>query len=396
MSQTLAPRPSLRTPTSRARHLFARAFEYAGLAATLFGLVMLLVFFARLGIDVYHWFDAMPGLVRERNQKLTEQAAAAGDLKRSADRKVKEVDDEMEEALKEAPDAEKEKIRKLYDKVRARALADLEVTLRELANAEKDIRPATSPPALLVYFFTQGPSSEVEAVGIRPALLGSFYLVLITIVTAMPLGVGAAVYLEEYSRRNRLAQIIQININNLAAVPSVIYGILGAYIFVFLIFQRLDSETIAARNLLGGGLTLAMLILPVIIVSTQEALRAVPSSLRHAAHALGATHWQVVWHVVLPSSLPGMLTGMILSVSRALGEAAPLLLFGALVFTNQNPHLFSRFTALPLQIFKWTERPGDPSKYNAAMASTVLVVLLLALNGTAIYLRQRFQRNVKW
>jgi phosphate transport system permease protein len=396
MSQTAAPRPSLRTPASPARHLFARAFEYAGLAATLFGLVMLLVFFVRLGIDVYHWFDVMPRLVQERNQKLAEQAAAAGDLKSSADLKIKEIDDEMDEALKNAPDDEKEKIRKLYDKVRARALADLEVTMRELANAEKDIRPATSPPALLLYFFTHGPSSEVEAVGILPALLGSLYLVLITIITAVPLGVGAAVYLEEYSRRNRLAQVIQININNLAAVPSVIYGILGAYLFVFLIFQRFDSERIAARNLLGGGLTLAMLILPVIIVSAQEALRAVPSSLRNAAHALGATRWQVVWHVVLPSALPGMLTGMILSVSRALGEAAPLLLFGARLFTNQNPHLFSRFTALPLQIFRWSDRPGEEWKYNAALASTVLVVMLLALNGTAIYLRQRFQRHVKW
>jgi phosphate transport system permease protein len=231
-----------------------------------------------------------------------------------------------------------------------------------------------------------------------PALFGSIYLAIITLLIAVPLGVGAAIYLEEYRSDSWLARIIQVNINNLAGVPSVMYGILGAYLFVDLIFKPLlgdDNPQLAARNLLGGGMTLALLTLPVIIVSSQEAIRAVPVSLRHAAYALGATRWQTIWTVVLPAALPGTLTGMILALCRALGEAAPLVLFGAILFVTQRPTLFSRFTVMPLQIFDWSNEPTRAWQYNAALASTVLVLALLALNGTAIYLRQRAQRHTK-
>jgi phosphate transport system permease protein len=187
----------------------------------------------------------------------------------------------------------------------------------------------------------------------------------------------------------------------------VVYGILGAFVFVELIFKPLENhypDTFAARNVMGGGLTLGLLTLPVVIVSAQEAIRAVPSSLRHGAYALGATHWQTIWGVVLPMARPGILTGTILSLSRAIGEAAPLVLFGALLFVNQDPSLFSRFTVLPMQIFGWADQPAitidgesiDIWRYNAALASVVLLVLLLTMNGLAIYLRNRAQKRMRY
>jgi phosphate transport system permease protein len=220
---------------------------------------------------------------------------------------------------------------------------------------------------------------------------------LICICFAVPLGVGAAIYLEEYRSAGWLSRLIQVNINNLAGVPSVVYGILGAYVFVEKIFLPLERahEGIAARNLLGGGLTLALLTLPVIIVAAQEAIRAVPVSLRHGALALGATKWQTIWHHVLPSARPGILTGTILALSRAMGEAAPLVLFGALLFVPDAPSLLSRFTVMPMQIFGWTDRPQELWRYNAALASVILMVMLLFLNAVAIYLRQRAQRVMR-
>jgi phosphate transport system permease protein len=308
-----------------------------------------------------------------------------------------QIDREMADELKGAAnEAEKAQIRKDYEEIKSRKRADLEVTMQELIQAEERIRKDTSAPALLAHFFTAGPSSEPQEAGILPALLGSLYLVAITLAIAVPLGLGAAIYLEEYRQSSWLAHIIQVNINNLAGVPSVMYGILGAFVFVELIFKPMESPAIAARNVLGGGLTLALLTLPLIIVSAQEAIRAVPVSLRHASLALGATRLQTIWRVVLPSASPGILTGVILAMSRALGEAAPLVMFGALLFVNHNPSLFSRFTVLPMQIFGWSDRPAEIWLRNAGLASTILVLTLLALNGTAIYLRQRWQRNIKW
>ena len=175
------------------------------------------------------------------------------------------------------------------------------------------------------------------------------------------------------------------------------YGILGAFVFVEMVFKNIESDTngIAARNVLGGGMTLALLTLPMIIVAAQEAIRAVPLSLRHASLALGATKWQTVWRVVLPSAMPGTLTGIILAISRALGEAAPLVMFGALLFVDHNPTLFSRFTVLPMQIFGWSDRPAEAWLYNAGLASTILVATLLGLNATAIWLRGRAQRTIR-
>lgn len=391
------PSSPLRQPQRLTRVFLDRAFAVLALAATLFGLLVLLVFFIRLGLDVTAWFRTMPALVERHNQALAAQAQAAQQARRMADEALAQIDREMEAELRTAAtEQEKAQIRADFVEIKAQRLADLGITTQELLQDARGIREDTRPVALLAHFFTAGPSHEPQNAGIEPALLGSLYLALVVVLTAVPVGVGAAIYLEEYRSNNWLARVIQVNINNLAGVPSVMYGILGAFVFVELIFKQLESEHIAARNLLGGGLTLGLLTLPVIIVSAQEAIRAVPGSLRHGAFALGATRWQVIWHVVLPSAIPGTMTGIILAVCRALGEAAPLVLFGALLFVNHNPGLFSRFTALPLQIFGWSDRPASAWQYNAALASAVLVVTLLGLNAAAIYLRQRAQRHIKW
>jgi phosphate transport system permease protein len=387
----------LHTPQSKPRAFVARLFAATALGATFFGLAMLVIFFVRLGLDVGRWFRTTPPLVEAQNERFATQVAEVRDREAFMQARLRVLDSQMREELAGAPTEEaREKIRKEYERFRAKEQANLEVTAREIAALEKYIRPNTSAAALLIYFFTHGPSHVPQDAGILPALLGSLFLGLITLATAVPLGVGAAIYLEEYRSTSWLARVIQVNINNLAGVPSVMYGILGAFVFVDLIFRPLESPAIAARNVLGGGLTLALLTLPVIIVASQEAIRAVPMSLRHASLALGATRWQTVWRVVLPSATPGILTGMILALCRTLGEAAPLVLFGALLFVNQNPTLFSRFTVLPMQIFGWSDRPASQWQFNAALASAVLVLTLLVLNGTAIYLRQRAQRHMKW
>jgi phosphate transport system permease protein len=231
-----------------------------------------------------------------------------------------------------------------------------------------------------------------------PALLGSIYLGLLTVVCAVPLGVGAALFLEEYKRTNWFFYVLQTNINNLAGIPSIVYGIFGAFIFVELIFKPLANihTGIEARNTLSGGFTLGLLTLPVVIVSAQEAIRAVPQSLRHGALALGATHWQVIWHLVLPNALPGILTGTILALSRALGEAAPLVFFGAQLYKSNAPGLFTDFTALPMQVFSWASYPDRLWLDAAAMASLVLLCTVLALNAVAIFIRNRAVGSTRW
>lgn len=249
-------------------------------------------------------------------------------------------------------------------------------------------------------FLTSSMSSNAELAGVRTALFGSLYMILITILFAFPIGVGAAIYLEEYaSNTSRINRFIQTNIDNLAGVPSIVYGILGLAIFV----RALGNITSGAifglendngRTLLSAGLTMALLILPILIINAQEAIRAVPGSLRQAAYGLGATRWQTIWHHVLPYSLSGILTGTILAVSRAIGETAPLIIVGASTFITQDPTgPFSRFTALPIQIYNWTTRPQDQFRNIAAAAIIVLLIALLSLNAAAILLRNRFSRR---
>ena len=237
--------------------------------------------------------------------------------------------------------------------------------------------------------------------GIRTALLGSLWMILITLLVAFPIGVGASIYLEEYANDNWLNRIIQTNINNLAGVPSIIYGMLGLAIFVRAL-QPLTSGSMfgiegndTGRTVLAAGLTMALLILPIIIINAQEAIRAVPRSLRQASFGLGATKWQTIWHHVLPNALPGILTGTILAVSRAIGETAPLIVVGASTYIVADPSgPFSKFTALPIQIYNWTSQPQAEFQNIAAAAIIALLILLLSLNSLAVYLRNRFSRRI--
>ncbi len=232
-------------------------------------------------------------------------------------------------------------------------------------------------------------SRAAERAGLQTALLGTLWIITLTALIAIPIGIGAAIYLEEYAPRNWWTRILQTNIANLAGVPSVVYGLLGLGLFVYVLGF--------GRSILSGALTMALLILPVIIISSQEAIRAVPLSLRQGAYALGATQWQVVRHHVLPAAMPSILTGIILSLSRAIGETAPLLVVGAASYLSFNPKgVLSGFTVLPIQIYGWTARPGSDFKDLAAGGILVLLMVLLAMNAVAILLRQRFSRNVRW
>jgi phosphate transport system permease protein len=256
-------------------------------------------------------------------------------------------------------------------------------------------------------FLTNAMSSQPATAGIRTALMGSLWLILITMLVAFPLGVGAAIYLEEYASDTknpmlrRVNTIIQTNINNLAGVPSIIYGMLGLAIFVRMLepftsgtaFGAADPATANGRTIISGGFTLALLILPIIIINSQEAIRAVPNSLRQASYGLGATKWQTIWNHVLPVALPGVLTGTILSMSRAIGETAPLIVVGAAAFILNNPTSpFNKFSAVPIQIYNWAVLPDQEFRNAAGAAIVVLLVVLLTLNAIAAYLRIRARK----
>ncbi len=237
-------------------------------------------------------------------------------------------------------------------------------------------------------FITSLSSYKPEKAGIKAALLGSIYVVGITGITSFVLGVASAVYLEEYAQRSKFAQLARINIANLAGVPSVVYGLLGVEIFV----RMMEL----GRSVLAGGFTLALLVLPIIIVASSEAIRAVPSSLREGGFGLGATRWQVVRHLVLPQAFPGILTGVILAVSRAIGEAAPLLIVSGVAFASFSPDgPLSRFTVLPLQIYEWVKKPEEGFHEAAAAGIIVLLVVLLAMNALAVFLRNKFQNRLE-
>lgn len=236
-------------------------------------------------------------------------------------------------------------------------------------------------------FLNSFPSRFPEKAGIKSALFGSLWVVVLTGAIAVPTGIAAAIYLEEFQRRRTwLTELIQVNISNLAGVPSIVYGLLGLAVFVR--WMALD------RSVISGALTMALLILPMLITVSQEALKAVPDSYREGSLALGATQWQTIYRQVLPAALPGILTGVILSLSRALGETAPLILIGAVSFVRFVPEgLGSSFTVLPIQIFNWTSQPQKGFQEAAAAGIIVLLVVLLSLNATAIYLRHRASRH---
>jgi phosphate transport system permease protein len=282
----------------------------------------------------------------------------------------------------------------LFDSLFRKAEIEAQVA-RDFPGARLEFRSWLTPS-----FLTTPMSSRAEFAGVRTALLGTLWLVTIAISFALPVGVGAAVYLQEYANRKSLvSKIIQTNINNLAGVPSIVYGMLGLAIFV----RTLEALTSGAmfgvtdsngRTVLSAGLTMGILVLPLVIINAQEAIKAVPDSIRQAAYGLGATRWQTVWSHVLPNALPGILTGSILAMSRAVGETAPLIVVGASTFITIDPQSpFTKFTALPIQIYQWTSRAQGEFHAIAAAAIIVLLALLLTLNATAILLRNRFQRR---
>ncbi|HEX2541774.1 MAG TPA: phosphate ABC transporter permease PstA [Caldimonas sp.] len=260
----------------------------------------------------------------------------------------------------------------------------------------------TGVPRLTGDFFTQFPSRRAGEAGILSAWVGSLLVMFVTGLVAVPIGVAGAIYLEEYGGKNWLTDIIEININNLAGVPSIVYGLLALGLFVYTFGL--------GQSILSAGLTLALLILPIVIVTTRESLRAIPLHIREAAYGCGATRWQVVSHHLVPYGMPGILTGVIIGLSRAIGETAPIITIGALTFIAFLPPvpgsgeppaglfdwLFSPFTVMPIQIFNWTSRPDPAFHQNAAAASFVLLFMTLAMNATAIWLRYRLRKNIKW
>lgn len=236
---------------------------------------------------------------------------------------------------------------------------------------------------------TNPPSRFPEKAGMNPAIWGSIWIVLGSGVAAFIMGLGTAIYLEEYAEKGRFNDFIQTNISNLAGVPSIVYGLLGLVVFVDFMHM--------GRSLIAGVLTMALLILPVVVISSREAIRAVPPSLREASYGLGATKWQTVWNHVLPAAFPGILTGIILAMSRAIGETAPLLVVGGasqVLWRPDGP--FSTFMVMPLQIYNWTGRPQEEFEHLAAAAIIVLMIILLLMNSVAIGLRQHFSRKARW
>jgi phosphate transport system permease protein len=238
-------------------------------------------------------------------------------------------------------------------------------------------------------FLTKFPSSRAENAGVYSAWVGSLIVIVVTASVAVPLGIGAAVYLEEYAKKNWFADFIEVNVTNLAGVPSIIYGLLGLGIFKYGLGL--------GPSLATAGLTLALLVLPVVIVATREGIRAIPGTVREAAYALGATKWQVIWDHILPYSMGTTLTGTIVALSRAFGETAPLIVIGAVNFIAYLPeNLLSPFTVLPIQMFDWVGRPDPAFQQNAAAAGIVIITMTLSMNAIAIYLRYYLRRSIKW
>ena len=238
-------------------------------------------------------------------------------------------------------------------------------------------------------FLTSLPSRRPENAGIWTAMMGTAWILTFTTIISFPLGVAAGIYLEEYAKKSHLSNLLEINISNLAGVPSIIYGLLGLEIFV-----RVMN---LGPSVLAGSLTLSLLILPIVIVATRESIKAVPGSIKEASFALGATKWQTIWNQILPASFGGILTGIILALSRAVGETAPLIVIGALAYVPFAPKSpLDEFSVLPIQIFNWISRPQQGFITNAAAAIIILLLITLVMNGVAVYFRNRWQKKMKW
>jgi phosphate transport system permease protein len=414
MSAAQAEHELLKSQNMRARHRTGKIWRGFFLAATVFSIVMLIILLLTIinGLAGYVAFAnrvdeatlAVNGVALEDQSKEQLVALLQSELSSGAYNKL---ENEQPFAVRSRDNVYQLVIERI---VRPEVIDSWNVW-ESLTQAD-EIRATVAsehPEAELRFVFwlnsdfvTRSQSSDPFTAGIRTAILGSLWTIFFTILTAFPLGVGAAVYLEEYAGDNRLNRLIQTNINNLAGVPSIVYGILGLAILVRglepltsgSIFGYGDPTTANGRTVLSAGLTLGLLVLPIVIINAQEAIRAVPQSLRKASYAVGATKWQTVRAHVLPNAMSGILTGTILAVSRAFGETAPLVVIGASTAINFDPTSpFSKFTTLPIQIYQWTARPQDEFRALAAAAILVLLIMLLALNATAILLRNRYSQR---
>jgi len=381
-------------PRLRFRHAKAKIFAGVCAAATWVGVVMLVVLLTDVVLDSTGWIysrvDRDPRMIMHKLQTDPQFVAQVEDKKPSIltgmERKANAKQRRLAKNGIELTEAELDSFRLdyLHNQVSkdSEAFAELETdpTLQE-----RWAIGGTIIQDIIAAFPSRFPSKA----GLKSALAGSLWLILFTALFAIPIGVSAAVYLEEYAPKNRLSRFIEVNIANLAGVPSIVYGILGLVVFV--------RGIQLGRSVLAGALTMCLLILPVIIIAAREAIKAVPDSIRQGAFALGATRWQTVRHHVLPVALPGILTGVILAMSRALGETAPMIMIGALsyvAFVPAGP--MDDFTVLPIQIYNWVAMPQQEFHLLAACGIFVLLIFLLLMNSVAIFMRQRAQRNVKW
>jgi phosphate transport system permease protein len=381
-------------PALRRRHLAGRVFAVVCALATLTGVIMLAVLLLDVVTDSTGWIwrrvdrdPRMFALILETDPEFA--------------RRAKATDEQLFAGMQ----------RKVQTRQRRAARRDQVLTEAELAEIRMDywhskysgdeayyerfeMQPSTPQRlsvawAIVTDVFDNFPSRHPSKGGFKSAILGSFWLLLLTAIFAIPVGIAAAVYLEEYAAKNRLNRFIEVNIANLAGVPSIVYGILGLAVFV----RGLQL----GRVVLAGALTMTLLILPVIIIAAREAIKAVPDSIRQGAFALGATRWEVVRHHVLPIAMPGVLTGVILGMSRAIGETAPMIMIGALsyvAFVPQGP--LDDFTVLPIQIYNWIAMPNKEFHLLAACGIFILLGILLVMNSSAIYIRHRAQRNLRW
>ena len=396
-----------------------------------FGVVWQLVFYTATIIAILalivlllNIFNGAFGFVLVQNEMEPERVAPDGDLTRLSEAELITV---LEENLRsglvrrfnyDAPLTERSKAG-LVDLVQEWVIRPTIIdsfTLREslfqqdMIRAElAEAREETGEPVVLRFrswltpeFVSSPQNPKPQLAGVRTALLGSLWMIAITALFAFPVGVAAAIYLEEYAKANRINRIIQVNIYNLSGVPSIIYGLLGLAVFVRVLgpltsglaFGVADATTENGRTIISAGLTLALLILPIIIINSQEAIRAVPQSLRDSSYGLGATKWQTIRHHVLPASFDRILTGTILAISRAVGETAPLVVVGASTFISVDPKsIFSKFTTLPIQIYQWSARPQGEFRNVAAAAIIVLLILMLSMNATAIIMRNRISNK---
>ncbi len=412
----MSPRPASLEPDTTlparlaARHRRARAWQLIFLAATVVGLLGLLAL-------LYNVLDETAGLVAiEYNvspatlsDRPLEELSSAELIAILEDNLRRRQISQLNQAQPLAERSTADLLQLVVDEVLQTQIIDtwpLVDSLLRRSQIEAQVK-AEHPEAQVVFrswlnsrFLTATMASRAELAGVRTALFGSLWMISLTILFALPVGIGAAIYLEEYASHGRLQRLIQSNIDNLAGVPSIVYGMLGLAIFV----RTLERFTSGAafgvadsngRTIISAALTMALLILPILIINAQEAIRAVPNSLRQASFGLGATQWQTIWSHVLPNALPGIMTGAILAISRAVGETAPLIVIGASTFITLDPEgPFSKFTALPIQIYNWTSRAQVEFHNLAAAAIVVLLVLLLSLNATAILLRNRFSRRL--